>query len=341
MSKGPTISDVATLAGLSKGAVSRYLNNKLVLPAETAARLEAAIQTLGFRRNHFAQRLSQGKSETIGLVVPEISDKFFAELAEGAELEAASANYGLILGIGRNDVSREIDFLRWLDTHMVDGLLFVSNRPDDGQLRDHLNRYRNIVILDEDIPGSHASKVFCDNVQGALYGVRHLISTGHRRIAHVSGPSALMSAGERLAGYRQALEDANLLFDPTLLLNGRYSRDYGRQAAIALSAMHPRPDAVFAGSDYIAIGLIEGFLDLGLTVPGDLSILGFDDIAPADMVTPRLTTIRQNAQTMGREGVRQLLATMSHPARPAMEIRTPIALVRRGSVRHRGRNPPI
>ncbi len=330
--KETTIQDVADLAGLSKAAVSRYLNHKITLPPKTVERIEAAIQTLGFRRNLLAQRLSTGRSETIGLVVPEISNPFYAEMAEGAEDEAARAGYSLILGIGRNDVDREIEFLRWLDTHMVDGLLFASNRPDDGLLRDQMNRYRPVILLDEDIPGTAVTKIFCDNRQGAFEAVRHLTEHGHRHIAHVTGPAPLMSVGERLSGYRAALMEADIRFRDELVFHGFFSREFGQQAASLIQALPARPHAIFAASDYIAIGLLEGLRDAGIRVPQDLSIVGFDDISSADLVTPRLTTIRQDAEAMGRQGVLQLLATINDPGMAVRQTRIPVSLTVRDSV---------
>jgi LacI family transcriptional regulator len=330
--KETTIQDVARLAGLSKAAVSRYLNNKITLPAQTVERIEGAIQALGFRRNLLAQRLSTGRSETIGLVVPEISNPFYAEMAEGAEDEAAKAGYSLILGIGRNDVDREIEFLRWLDTHMVDGLLFASNRPDDGLLRDQMNRYRPVILLDEDIPGADITKIFCDNRQGALAAVRHLTDHGHRHIAHVTGPAPLMTVEERLGGYRTALMEADIPFRAELVFHGDFSREFGRQAVARILDSTPRPHAIFAASDYIAIGLLEGLRDAGIRVPEDMSIVGFDDISSADLVTPRLTTIRQDAEAMGRQGVLQLLATINDPGMVVQQTRIPVTLTVRDSV---------
>ncbi|EPN71635.1 LacI transcriptional regulator, partial [Pseudomonas syringae pv. actinidiae ICMP 19101] len=205
MTRPATLQDVANHAGLSKAAVSRYLNRSISLPPETAQRIDTAIKALDYRGNSLARRLSKGGSETIGLVLPDIANPFFAELADAAEEEASANGYNLVLCVTRNLLERESTFVRWLDSRNVDGLLLVSNRPDDGTLAGQLASYRNIILLDEDVPGTSQPKVFADNHQGGRLATDYLIRHGHRRIAHVSGPPALMSARERYAGYREAL----------------------------------------------------------------------------------------------------------------------------------------
>ena len=160
------LSDVAKLAGLSKATLSRYMNNSIVLPQDTIDRIETAIRELDYRGNSLARRLSKGGSETLGLVLPDITNPFFAELADAAEEAASASGYSLVLCITRNNPEKECQFIRWLDTCQVDGLLFTTNRPDNGQLREQLKGQRHVVLLDEDVPGSTVPKVFSDNVHG-------------------------------------------------------------------------------------------------------------------------------------------------------------------------------
>lgn len=160
------LSDVAKLAGLSKATLSRYMNNSIVLPQDTIDRIETAIRELDYRGNSLARRLSKGGSETFGLVLPDITNPFFAELADAAEEAASASGYSLVLCITRNNPEKECQFIRWLDTCQVDGLLFTTNRPDNGLLRKEVQRHERIVLLDEDIPGSKVPKVFADNVRG-------------------------------------------------------------------------------------------------------------------------------------------------------------------------------
>ncbi|GBR10052.1 LacI family DNA-binding transcriptional regulator [Acetobacter oeni] len=330
--KGPTIQDVANRAGLSKAAVSRYLNKSINLPEETGRKIDEAVKALGYRRNSIARRLSKGGSETIGLVVPEISNPFFSEMAEAVEQTASERGYNLILGISRNHPDKEIGFLRWIDDSIVDGLLFVTNRPGNRRLQLDIRRYRSVVLLDEDIPGTVQDKVFCQNVEGARDAVRYLIRTGHRRIFHVTGPVSLMSVKERLDGFRLAHEEAGLPCSDNHIFHHDYSQQFGRDVVRDILSRPALPDAVFAASDYIAIGMLEELKRNGVRVPDDMSIVGFDDTTLAGLVTPKLTTIRQSAAEMGRIGATRLLDALAQPGVLRGVTRIAASLVVRDSV---------
>ncbi len=333
--KGPTIQDVADRAGLSKAAVSRYLNKSIRLPQETGRKIDEAVAALGYRRNSIARRLSKGGSETIGLVVPEISNTFFSEMAEAVEQTASERGYNLILGISRNHPDKELGFLRWIDDSIVDGLLFVTNRPDNRRLQLDIRRYGAVVLLDEDIPGTAQDKVFCHNVAGARDATRYLIRTGHRRIFHVTGPVSLMSVQERLEGFRLAHEEAGLPCPDAHIFHHDYSQRFGREVVGQILSHPVLPDAVFAASDYIAIGMLEELKRNGVRVPEDMSVVGFDDTALACLVTPKLTTIRQDAAELGRIGTERLLDALARPETPRGVTRIAASLIVRDSVRDR------
>jgi len=332
MTKPITLQDVANRAGLSKAAVSRYLNNSISLPAETAQRIDKALKDLDYRGNSLARRLSKGGSETIGLVLPDIANPFFAELADAAEEEASANGYNLVLCVTRNLLARESTFVRWLDSRSVDGLLLVSNRPDDGTLADQLASYRNIILLDEDVPGTCQPKVFADNHQGGRMATDYLIRHGHRRIAHVSGPPALMSVRERYAGYREALALADIAETAEYLCFGDYSRDYGRIATAQLLALPDPPHAIFAASDFIALGVLDTLREHDISVPGGMSLVGFDDAVYASLLTPPLCTIRQSSRELGRRGVALLLQRMTGDDSGTDVERVPVELICRGTV---------
>ena len=250
MAKVPTIRDVAELADVSKATVSRYLNGSLALPPDTAKRVDDAVVALNYRQNSLARRLSLGSSETIGLAMPEVANPFFAELADAVEEAASESGYGLALCITRNKLERETLYLRWLDTRHLDGLIFATNRPDDGSLRSLIGERANIVLVDEDVPGTDVPKVFVDNIEGSYLATRHLLDAGHRRIAHVTGPETLFTVQERLEGYRRALAEAQVPFDADLVRYGSYDRRFGRAVgADLIKCAHP-PTALFATSDY-------------------------------------------------------------------------------------------
>lgn len=326
-----TIQQVADMARVSTTTVSRYLNRRLELPADTAARIDNAIAALDYRPNILAQRLSLGRSEVIGLMTPEIANPFFAELAAAVEDEAEKHGYSVLMTGTGGTRERELRSLRRLKDGHVDGLVMMTNRPDDGALAATLHEYGNIVLVDEDIPGVNVPKVFVENREGAHAATRCLIEAGHERIAHIGGPPALFSAGERLDGYRGALENAGITVPPELIRQGDYSREFGVSAMAELLELGNPPTAVFAGSDFIAIGVMQAVRARGLSVPRDISLVGFDDMPFADLLAPGLTTIRQPTAELGRAGFRALLALM-RKQEPAALTRLPVTLVKRDSV---------
>ncbi|HTJ92990.1 MAG TPA: LacI family DNA-binding transcriptional regulator [Pararobbsia sp.] len=326
-----TIREVAEHANVSKATVSRYLNGSLSLPPDTAQRIDAAIVALNYRQNSLARRLSLGSSETIGLAMPDVANPFFAEIADEVELAASEHGYGLSLCITRNELQRESLYLSWLDTQHLDGLILVSNRPDDGTLRELIGTRRNLVLIDEDIPGTDVPKVFVDNVQGGYLATRHLIQAGHTRIGHVSGPQTLFTVQERFYGYRRALSEAGIAYDPDLIRFGSYDRHFGNAALRELLALRAAPTAIFAASDYLAVGMLDALRDHGIMVPRDMSIVGFDDMEFASLLLPPISTLHQSARDLGRKGVEMLLARLSGEA-PSTVHRLPVRLIERASV---------
>ncbi|MAM72834.1 MAG: cytochrome-c peroxidase [Tistrella sp.] len=326
-----TLSDVARAAGLSPTAVSRYLNNQLDLPPETAARIDAAVARLRYRPNRIARRLSTGRAEAIGLAVPEIDNPFFAAFAAAAEAEAERQGYAVFLMSTRGSAEREARALAQIAERYVDGIVMLTNRPDDGTLAGLLAGETNVVLVDEDVPGAPVPKVFVENAGGAGAATRHLIDKGHRAIAYVGGPEGLMSVGERRQGFVDAMAAAGLGVRPDLIFTGDYSRTFGHAAGLALAAMANRPTALVAGSDYIVLGLYEAMRDRGLSIPADLSVIGFDDAPFAGFIDPPLTTIRQPVAEMGRTAVAMLLARIAGDTATPV-ARLPVQLIERGSV---------
>jgi LacI family transcriptional regulator len=329
--KVSTIRDVAEHAKVSKATVSRYLNGSLVLPPETAERIDAAIVALNYRQNSLARRLSLGSSETIGLAMPDVANPFFAEIADEVELAASGYGYGLSLCITRNQLERESLYVGWLDIQHLDGLILVSNRPDDGSLRKLIGTRGNIVVIDEDIAGVDVPKVFVDNVQGGYLATRHLLDAGHRRIGHVSGPRGLFTVQERFEGYRRALTEAGVPFDEALVCFGSYDRHFGASALAGLLELPSPPTAVFAASDYLVVGMLETLRERAIAVPGDMSIVGFDDMEFASLLMPPISTLRQSARGLGRRAVDILIARLAGEV-PATVERLPVQLIERASV---------
>lgn len=326
-----TIQDVAAEARVSATTVSRYLNNRLELPAKTAGRIDAAIELLNYRPNVLAKRLSLGRSEAIGLLTPDIGNPFFAELAAAIEDEAERHGYTVFMNSTGGHSKREIALLRRLEDRHVDGLIIMTNGPDDGTLARNINPNDAIVLIDEDVSGVTVPKVFVENRHGGYIATKCLIDAGHRRIAHIGGPDALFSAVERRDGYLDAMREAGLSPDPAFIRQGNYAREFGKAAMSELLAGPERPTAVFAGSDFIAVGVLQAAREAGLQLPDDLSLVGFDDMMFADLLAPALTTVRQPTADLGRAGLATLLAIINKETPPSV-TRLPVTLIERQSV---------
>jgi LacI family transcriptional regulator len=326
-----TLSDVAAEAGVSPTAVSRYLNNRIELPQATRDRIDAAIAKLDYRPNLLARRLSTGKSEAIALVTPDIANPFFAELAASVERQAHANGYSVYITSTGGNADAEVNAIRRMADSHVDGLIMTTNRVDDGSLGGLLAGRENVVLLDEDIDGVSVPRVFVDNAEGAYLATRHLIANGHTEIALIGGPHRLMSVNERLAGFTRAMDEAGLAVRPGWVMLGDYTRDYGVAAASVLLDAVDLPTAILACSDYIAIGVMQVVREHGLSIPYDISLVGFDDMAFAALVDPPLTTIRQPVAAMGELAVKHLLALLEGQT-PAAETRLPVELVTRKSV---------
>lgn len=323
-----TIKDVAKAAGLSPAAVSRHLNGRISLPAETRARIDKAIKDLDYRPNLMAKRLSTGRTEALSLVTPHINNPFFTEFAASVEAQAAQAGYSVYFSSTQGDPEREITAIRRLRDRHVDGMIFLPSQPDDGALLKALDGLDNIVIVDEDIDGATQPRIFVENETGTRLAVNHLVALGHRKIAMVGGgPNGVLSAVERARGWRNALADHGLT--PFAYYGGDYSREHGHAAAAQLLE-DELPTALVVGADEIAIGLIEAFRPAGIRVPQDISIVGFDDARYSALIGPALTTVRQPVPELGQLAFNHLLKAMTGET-VAHETRVPVELIVRES----------
>jgi LacI family transcriptional regulator len=324
------LSDVAAAAGVSAAAVSRYINRKVTLRGDTAARIDAAIAALEYRPNPHARRLSIGRSDTIGLVVPDIANPFFGALADAVEQAADAEGLNVLLFATRNRPGQEIRALARLRDHHVDGLIFLTNHIDDGRLASALTGGCPVVLLDEDVAGAEVPRAFADNHTGGELAADHLLQAGHRRLAFLGGPRGLLSTVERHAGFSRAVAKgcAQIVFENF----GEYTAADGREAARRLLAGPNHATAVFATSDATALGVLEAAHEAGVSVPGALSIVAFDDVGPLHLLQPPLTAIRQPVAELGRRGVALMVARLRGGAIPPEPVRLPVELVRRGSV---------
>jgi len=332
-SKAASLKDVASAAGVSVTTVSRLLNGSLTLPDETRTRIEAAIRDLHYQPNPHARRLSRGRSDTIGLVVPDIANPFFAAFVAAVEEEADSRDLAVSLFATLNRTGREVAYLELIEHKHVDGLIFVTNHADDGQLAKLIGKASKVVVVDEDVPGADAPKLFCDNEQGGYLAGRHLAEHGHRDVLFVGSAREMISGRRRFDGLRRALCEHWHQDIAPASYRGAYTVEFGREAARRFIAEGMPATAIFATSDEITIGLIEGLRAEGVAVPGDVSIVGFDDVAPFHLFATPVTAIRQSVRAMGRRALALLLETnwqdLTSPARQEL---LPVELVVRESV---------
>jgi LacI family transcriptional regulator len=329
MVKPPSLQDVATAAGLSPATVSRYLNGSLSLPPDTAARIDAAIEALKYQPNPYARSLSRGRSDTIGLLVPEIDNPFFARLAAAVEREADAAGLALMLYSSLNRKDRELHYLERLRRNFVDGLIFATNHVDDGDLAAAIAQSSNVVVVDEDVAGVAAPKVFSDNVAGGRLAAEHMIALGHRRLAFIGGPEGLMSSQERFSGFRDEAKREGAGVEAAFF--GPYTLDHGREALCRLLTEHPEITGAFIASDELLFGALETMRNRAVSVGRHLGLVTFDDAGPLAFFDPPVTAIRQDVGGLAREAVRALRERLGGtPDNPV--CRLPVELVVRKSV---------
>jgi LacI family transcriptional regulator len=329
--KRPTLREVADLADLSTAAVSRYLSGTLDLPAETAERVRAAIASTAYVPHDGARRLRTGRSETLGLVTPDVSNPFFALLASAVAGSAWEVGFDLLVWNSEDRVEREVTSVRRLRSSYIDGLLMVTHHKTDKVLIERLSETGPIVLLDEDVPGIAASRVFVDNQEGSRQATCTLLEMGHTRIAHVGAPSDLMTAGLRRAGWWQALTEAGLTAPDSYYLHGWINQDFGRSALAQLMKLPTPPTALFVGADEIAFGIIAESHRLGIAIPGDLSLIAFDGLPIGELLDPPLSTVVQPIKEMGRTGVQLLLRQLKDAAAKPKHVILPVKLEMRAS----------
>lgn len=308
-----SIKDVAKAAGVSHSTVSRALNDSPLVNAETKARIQRLSQQMGYSPDAIARSLVTQRTRTVGVVATTITDPFVAEVVQGVEDAAQESGYSIILTSSASEPERELAAVEMLRAKRVDGVIVTSSRIGALYLQ-HLEGIGVPVVLvnnHNEQSGRYTFSVSVDNRHGGHLATAHLIEKGHRRIGYVSGPADHSDDLGRLAGYRQALGEATIPFDPALVVPGNGRLDGGERALCLLRGMAGLPTGVFCYNDMTAIGLISAARQVGLWVPGDLAVVGFDDIPLAAHVYPPLTTVAQPQRDMGRRAMGMALALMA------------------------------
>lgn len=329
----PTQNDVAKHAGVSQATVSLVLNNVSTnkITEETRRQVLRAIEELGYRPNTLASSLRRGKTQTLGLILPDSANPFFAEVSRSIESAAFEQGYHLILCNTEGNIEKELVYVDVLCNRQVDGIIFVAV----GDQTDSLERvlYKNIpaVMIDRDLPGLEVDAVLTDNRQGGYLATQHLLQLGHRRIGCITGPSSVTPSAGRVAGYLAALAEHSIPADDRLLVRGDFHPQSGWTAAHTLLELDKPPTAIFAGNDLMAIGALRAISEAGLRIPEDISLVGFDNIELASYTDPPLTTVAQPIQGIGSMAVGFLLERIRDQQLAFRRVILPVSLIVRKS----------
>ncbi len=291
--------DVAKQAGVSVTTVSHVVNETRPVSDELRRRVITAMTELGYQPNALARSLRRKQTHTLGMIVPDSANPFFAEVARGIEDTSFEQGYSVILCNSDGHLAEELLYTNVLVEKQVDGIIFVAAGASTEHIHNLQARDVPLVIVDRDVPGVAVDSVLTDNAGGGLVATEHLIGLGHRRIGCISGPSDLTPSADRILGYRNALTKNNLPIDEQLIVKGDFQYESGHQAAHYLFGLEEPPTAIFACNDLMAVGAISAAVERGRQVPSELSIVGFDDVRLASFTNPPLTTIVQPKYEIG------------------------------------------
>jgi LacI family transcriptional regulator len=309
-----TLQDIADRLGISVSTVSRALAGYSDIAKETRARVLQAAEEMGYRPNISARRLQQQRTETLGFIIPthgpRFSDPFFSELLTGIGNEAAEQEYDLLVSTRAPGGEELKTYKRMVMEQRVDGMLVVRTRQKDARIAYLLKENFPFVAFGRSDLEASFPYLDVDSRRGLRHIVQHLIDRGHRRIAYISAPMGLMFASHRLAGYKEALATNGIPFDQGLVIEGELTERSGYAATIQFLSENPRPSAIVACNDLMALGAISAAQKLGLAVGRDLAITGFDDVPLAAHAHPPLTTLRQPIYEIGRRICRMLIGIL-------------------------------
>ncbi|MBI1881822.1 MAG: LacI family DNA-binding transcriptional regulator [Chloroflexi bacterium] len=324
--------DVAKRANVSSAVVSYVINNgPKPVSLEKQLRVKKAIEELGYYPNELARSLRFQQSSTIGLLLPNLTNIVYAEIASGVESICSEHGYVVLVGYSNRDPVKEKKYINMVRAKQVDGVIML---PDQNPLVlvQPLQAERPIVIIEHDVPGLNC--ITMEHLEGGKLATQHLVGLGHRRIGLIRrspGHINILSV-ERFKGYCHVLEQAGIPFDPALVIESGASQEEGYQAMQQLLALPDPPTAVFTHNDVLALGAMHAIWSAGLSIPGDISIIGFDDTAGSAYLYPPLTTIRFSKAEMGREAARILLQLIQQlESVSPRTIKLPVELVVRAS----------
>jgi LacI family transcriptional regulator len=327
-----TIIDVAREAGVSYSTVSRVVNNYPHIKPETREKVLNAMMRLGYVVNQQARSLRGGRSQVVGLLVPEVGNNYVGAIIRGIDLELAAQQYDLMLYTTHRQKTRESTYVATITRGLADGLLLLLPANAEAYMATlQQQQFPHVLIDHQHVDHPATSTIQATNWQGAYDATRHLIVLGHRRIGYIVGLREVQTSLDRLDGFRAALADHGLPEDPALIHDGDFFRPHGYAAAQQFLALDDPPTAIFAANDASAFGVMEAMQEAGLRVPDDMSVVGFDDVAEAAQVHPALTTVRQPLEAMGRRAAQLLLERLDDADLPGERVELPTELIIRES----------
>ena len=303
----PTIKDVANLAGVHPSTVSRVINDDSRISEKTKNKVLLIIKKLGYTPNAIARGLKTKRTYTLGMLIPDITNPFFAEIARGVEDAANKNNFNVILCNTDDKLKKERIYLEILKGKRVDGLILGTAHIRDKSILELEKKKFPYILVSRNIEGLDKNCVIVDDVVGGIMVTEYLIKLGHRRIAHITGPPTVRAANNRLEGYKFALEKHQIEYHEELVKEGDFRIKGGYQAMKKFLKLPEPPTAIFAANDLLALGAIQAIQKKKYHIPEDFCIIGFDDIRLASFVYPPLTTIRQPMLEMGALAVKMLL----------------------------------
>ncbi len=306
----PTVLDVAKRAGVAPITVSRVINNSGYISQGTRERVEAAVKALGYVPNTLARGLRSKRTKPLALVVTDIANPYFTLMARGVEDAAGAADYSVVYCNTDESESKEEKYVNLLAQRQVDGVLLVPSCGNTNTIKFLLSNKIAVVALDRRVSGVKIDSVRSDSQDGANRLTQLLIGLGHKRIALITGPKDVSTSVDRVAGYKQAMAMAGL-GEIELVYYGAFNQESGYELTRQAMAHSPRPTAIFGANNFITIGIVRALQDLKLRVPGDASVVGFDDLPESMLLSPFLTVAAQPAYEMGHMAAELLLKRIS------------------------------
>lgn len=302
-----TIYEVADKAGVSLSTVSRVLNGKTTVNPALKAKVEEAMLALNYRPNSIARSLATSRSDSVGILVSELNSPFFGDLMQAVELTLRAADKHVIITVGHNNLETEQDAVEFLIGRNCDAIIMHAEAMSDEYLKTLNSSRLPISLVNRQVDGVGEGCIVLDNEKGGYLATQHLISLGHKNIGYISGPSDKCDANQRLAGHKRALKEAGIAFTPNLVFEGSYTEEDGKAGLLELLSGDSPFSALICANDWMASGAMSCARDLGMNLPQDLSIVGFDDAVFAHHVFPRLTTVSNPISDMAAMSARHIL----------------------------------